>query len=78
MGHYRFSNYEGKWAEKGAVVWYDRKGEERPQEDQPADLAVVESLVPDPEVVAEPVGRRYTAACKARILAEADRCRHGE
>jgi len=33
---------------------------------------------PDPEVVAKPQRRRFTAAEKRRILEEADSCEHGE
>lgn len=40
--------------------------------------AVPLSDTPDPEVVARPTSRRFTAQEKARILAEADQCRHGE
>jgi transposase-like protein len=34
--------------------------------------------VPDPEVVARPARRRFTAAYKRRILREADQCSRGE
>lgn len=37
-----------------------------------------EVQVSDPEVIAKPVTRRFTAADKIRILAEADQCKHGE
>lgn len=33
---------------------------------------------PDPEMVERPTSTRFTAADKARILAEADQCKHGE
>jgi transposase-like protein len=41
-------------------------------------LKVVPAGVPDPEVKEQPTVRRFTTEYKARILQEADQCRHGE
>lgn len=50
-----------------------------PREDESGETELAASPpAPDPEVVAKPTSRRFTAEYKARILAEADQCRHGE
>lgn len=49
-----------------------------PQEAGAAGGIDEQTHAPDPEVVAKPVTRRFTAGEKARILAEADQCRRGE
>ena len=50
-----------------------------PQENDTASTgAADETPVPDPEVVAKPGKRKYTAEYKAHILAEADQCKYGE
>lgn len=52
--------------------------ERKPQEGVVRAFKVVQPKAPDPEVVERASSRRFTAAEKARILAEADQCRHGE
>ena len=49
-------------------------GEERSDEPPTADAAAVRPAAPDPEVVAKPTRRQFTAEYKLRILEEADRC----
>lgn len=52
---------------------------DRPLENNVRPIRAVPAVpAPDPEVVDRPVSRRFTAAEKARILQEADQCRHGE
>lgn len=41
-------------------------------------IKVVPARVPDPEVTDRATSRKFTAEDKARILQEADQCRHGE
>jgi len=72
--------YDYKWAEKGAC-FVSSNGERKdiPQGSNVRSIKVVPAgPVPNPEVVDRPVSRRVTAAEKARILQEADQCRHGE
>ena len=49
-------------------------GEERSDEPPTAEAAAVGRVPPDPEVVAKPRRRRFTAEYKLRILEETDRC----
>jgi transposase len=53
------------------------RGEPKRSEGEPnagANNAAAETPVPDPEVRAQPKRRRFTAAYKARIVEEAQRC----
>ena len=49
-------------------------GEERSDEPPTAEAAAVRPARPDPEVVAKPRRRQFTAEYKLRILEETDRC----
>ena len=49
-------------------------GEERSDEPPTAEAAAVGPAPPDPEVVAKPRRRQFTAEYKLRILEETDRC----
>jgi len=44
----------------------------------PGDARVARPQEPDPEVMAKPQRRRFTAEEKLRILEAADACKHGE
>ena len=70
-------------AERDPMTWMDADapalgGEERSDEAPRAEAAQA-SRAPDPEVVAKPTRRQFTAEYRLRILEEADRCtRPGE
>ena len=49
-------------------------GDEERSDEAPSADAVVSPIPPDPEVVAKPTRRQFTAAYRLRILEEADRC----
>ena len=70
-------------ADREPMTWMDADapalgGEERSDEAPRAETAQA-SRAPDPEVVAKPIRRQFTAEYRLRIVEEADRCtRPGE